>query len=382
MWNPTFCNRVLFGCGVVLGSLLGPAGRGVASPPPDGTVVYCRHNPNNDLTTVWFVSLSGGTDTLITTGWMAHISLDRRHLVFLRNGPNGSAYGSRGDLWVRDLVTGAETNLYHDSDFIVSGDFTRDATQIVFDFECADYSIPSNGSANGSSTFLSGGNCYDDSPVVNPVDGRIAYHNNASGGGIGIASTNFQNKALVPNTALGTYASWSHDGQWLAYTLTSAYYTYAGYNLYKIHPDGSGQTQLTFLSGATNSFPIGAAWAGDDTALIGVGTINGTNGLYRVAADGSGAISLLTITQPGDPVAYVGAVLGNPSPPFNALLTATNTVLIYWPSPSTGFNLQQNTNLAAATWLDPAEPVNDNGAIRYVVVANPTGSRLFRLAKP
>jgi hypothetical protein len=252
----------------------------------------------------------------------------------------------------------------------------------VFDFACADYSIPRDGSANGSSTLLSGGSCYDDCPAVNPVDGRIAYHNNSSGGGVGIATTNFQNKSPIPNTAMGTYPLWSQDGQWLSYTLTSAYYTYLGYNLYKIHPDGSGLTQLTFLTGTTNAFPFGAAWVAGDNALVGAATINGTNGLYEVAADGTGVISLLNIIQPGDPVAYVGAVLGSAGPPLSALLTPTNTVLVYWTSPSTGFNLQQNTNFNTASWTTPAETVNDNGIIKSVLVNNPSGSRFFRLAKP
>jgi hypothetical protein len=354
----------------------------MAGIPPDGTVVYCRHNPTNDLTTVWFANLKGGSDTLVTTGWMAHVSLDRRYLVFLRNGPNGSAYGSRGDLWVRDLVIGAETNLYHNIDYIVSADFTLDASLVIFDFECADYSIPRDGSANGNSTYLSGGSCYDDAPAVNPVDGRIVYHNNSSGGGIGLATTNFQNKTLVPNTLLGTYGLWSHDGQWISYTLTSNYYTYAGYDLYKIRPDGNGKTRLTFLTGSTNAFPQGAAWSADGASLIGAATINGNAGLYQVPADGSGSISLLNITQPGDAVVYVGNVLGNPGPRLSALVTKTNSVLVYWPSPSTGYALQQNLNLGTANWTTPSETIQDNGVIRYVVVTAPAGRRFFRLGPP
>ncbi len=202
----------------------------LAQVPPNGTVVYCRVNPANNASTIWFASLAGGNDTLVTTGWMAHVSLDRHYLVFVRDSSNGSAYGSRGDLWVRDLVTGAETNLFHNTDYIVAADFTRDAKLIMLDYICSDYSIPRDGSANGNLTFLSGGNCYDDGPAVNPVDGRLAFHNNASGGGIEVGDTNFQNKVLVPNAALGTYPLWSSDGQWLSFTLTSNYYTYTGYN--------------------------------------------------------------------------------------------------------------------------------------------------------
>ena len=356
-----------------------------AQTPPDGTVVYCRHNSTNDLTTVWFANLQTHTDSLITTGWMAHVSLDRRYLVCLRNGPNGSAYGSRGDLWVLDLISGGETNLFHNNDYVVSADFSRDNSLVFLDYECSDYSVPRDGSANGNLTFLSGSNCYDDAPAVNPVDGRIVYHNNASGGGIGIADTNFQNKALVPNTALGTYALWSHDGQWISFTLTSNYYTYAGYNLYKVHPDGTGLTQLTFLTGPTNAFPQGAAWAAGGNNLIGAATINGVNGLYRVSSDGSGTISLLNFIQPGDPVVYVGDVLGSsssPGPQLSAQLTSTNTVLVYWASSLAGFNLQQNVDFGASQWSTPPEAISDNGTIKFIVVPNPTSNRFFRLSKP
>jgi hypothetical protein len=375
-------NRIPPLIGIFVGLFTISAGRSQTGLPPNGTVIYCRHNSTTDLTTVWFASLQGGSDTLVTTGWMAHISLDRRYLVCLRNSSNGSSYGSRGDVWVRDLVAGTETNLYHNTDYIVSADFSRDAALVIFDYACADYSIPRDGSANGSSTLLSGGSCYDDAPTVNPVDGRIAYHNNASGGSIGIATTNFQNKAAVPNTALGTYALWSHDGQWLSYTLTSAYYTYTGYNLYKVRPDGTGSTQLTFLTGSTNAFPYGAAWSLADRTLIGAATINGTNGLYQVAADGSGAVTLLNIIQPGDPVVYVGGVLESPGPPLTAILTSTNTVLVYWQSPSIGFNLQATTELNSANWTTPPEIVNDTGRIKSILVNSPNGNRFFRLSKP
>jgi len=362
--------------------LAGFKGTSQTGPPPDGTVVYCRHNSATDLTTVWFANLQGGSDTLVTTGWMARVSVDRNYLVFLRNGGNGSAYGSRGDLWVRDLTTGSETNLFHNSDVVVAADFTHDDRLVMLDYSCADYSIARDGSANGSLSFLSGGNCYDDAPAVNPVDGRIAYHNNANGGGIGIADTNFQNRIAVPNSALGTYALWSHDGQWLSYTLTSGYYTYAGYNLYKIRSDGTGQTQLTFLSGATNAFTYGAAWSASGQVLVGAVKINGTNGLYQVATDGSGTITLLNITQPGDPIAYVGAVLGSTGPQLTAVLSSTNTVIVHWLSPSTGFNLQQNPALGTSNWTTPPEPTFDDGSRKWIVVTNPISGQFFRLSKP
>ena len=63
-------------------------------------------------------------------------------------------------------------------------------------------------------------------------------------------------------------------------------------------------------------------------------------------------------------------------------LTTTNTAIVYWPSPSTGFNLQVNTNLATTNWVTPAEPVIGDGSIRYIIVNPPAGNKYYRLKNP
>ena len=63
-------------------------------------------------------------------------------------------------------------------------------------------------------------------------------------------------------------------------------------------------------------------------------------------------------------------------------LTTTNTAMVYWPSPSTGFNLQVNTNLATATWATPPQSVTDNGTIRFILVNPPAGRAFYRLKSP
>ena len=60
-------------------------------------------------------------------------------------------------------------------------------------------------------------------------------------------------------------------------------------------------------------------------------------------------------------------------------LTTTNTAQVYWPSPSTGWNLQVNTNLASVDWVTPSETVQDNGTNKYIIVNPPTGNRYYRL---
>src|SRR5439155_24902248 len=57
----------------------------------------------------------------------------------------------------------------------------------------------------------------------------------------------------------------------------------------------------------------------------------------------------------------ISAVQTPGSPLLTIARTATNTVAVSWPSPSTGFSLQQNTNLSTASWVTPAETINNNG---------------------
>ncbi len=76
-------------------------------------------------------------------------------------------------------------------------------------------------------------------------------------------------------------------------------------------------------------------------------------------------------------------VVQTPSAPLLTIkLTPTNTALVSWPSPSTGFALQQNTNLNTANWVGAPETVNDNGANRFIIVNPPAGNRFYRLFKP
>ena len=62
--------------------------------------------------------------------------------------------------------------------------------------------------------------------------------------------------------------------------------------------------------------------------------------------------------------------------------TTTNTVMVSWPFPSIGFNLQQNTNLNTTNWISPPESVSSNSATKFIIVNPPTGDRFYRLFKP
>jgi hypothetical protein len=111
-----------------------------------------------------------------------------------------------------------------------------------------------------------------------------------------------------------------------------------------------------------------------------------TNGLYAVSGtigqhDAGGPMnggnysltggfwSLYAVQTPGAPALRIS-------------LTSSNTAIVSWPSPSTGWNLQQNTDLSTTNWTTPSETVNDNGTNRFIVVSPPVGKRFFRLLNP
>lgn len=80
--------------------------------------------------------------------------------------------------------------------------------------------------------------------------------------------------------------------------------------------------------------------------------------------------SLFAVQTPGAPL-------------LSSARTTTNTVAVFWPSPSTGFNLQVNTNgVASVHWSNVVTAPTDDGTTRTVVVNPPTGNRFFRLFKP
>ncbi len=67
------------------------------------------------------------------------------------------------------------------------------------------------------------------------------------------------------------------------------------------------------------------------------------------------------------------------APKLRIFLTTTNTAVVSWPSPSTGWKLQQNPNLPSGTWSTPGETINNNGSDKFIIVKPPIGNRYYRL---
>ena len=120
-------------------------------------------------------------------------------------------------------------------------------------------------------------------------------------------------------------------------------------------------------------------WTGDGgggTSTGDVYTVSGTIGQPDAGTLSGGGYSLTggfwalyAVQTPGAPL-------------LGIILTSTNTVMVHWPSPSTGFSLQVNTNLTTTNWVPPGEDIQDNGTLKYLIVNPPAGNRFYRLQNP
>jgi hypothetical protein len=115
-----------------------------------------------------------------------------------------------------------------------------------------------------------------------------------------------------------------------------------------------------------------AAGGGGTSAGTGV-SVSGTIGQHDAGVRTGGTY--------GQVSGYWGIIAAVPTagaPLLNITLTATNTVMVLWPSPSTGWNLQQNNDLSTANWVAAPTPT-DNGTIKYIIINPPIGNLYFRL---
>ena len=117
---------------------------------------------------------------------------------------------------------------------------------------------------------------------------------------------------------------------------------------------------------------------GGGTSTGGVYSVNGTIGQPDVGKMAGG-----TYTLDGGYWGIIATVQTPGGPLLSLARTTTNTVAVFWPSPSTGFNLQVNTNgIASPNWSNVVTAPTDNGTTRTVEVSPPTGNRFYRLFKP
>jgi len=192
-----------------------------------------------------------------------------------------------GDLYIHDLQTSQTTKVYTASAHLLVASWTGDGSRLVFDHGCRIYGLDRDGSnlVTLIDTWPGSNYCYNDSPDSNPVDGRIAWENEKYG--LGVAQADGSNPYWITNTHPYDYSPrWSPapleggtGGQWIAFWRDD--------DAYKIRPDGTGLTQLTSLP-AGNWLEDTGQWTPDGQYLVAAAQVNGAEGLYAVATDGSG----------------------------------------------------------------------------------------------
>jgi hypothetical protein len=74
------------------------------------------------------------------------------------------------------------------------------------------------------------------------------------------------------------------------------------------------------------------------------------------------------------------AVVPTPGAPQLTVTHVGNLVLLAWPSPSSGFTLQQTGNLGEpGNWSSYGGIIHDDGTNKSVTITTPAGSSFFRL---
>ena len=140
---------------------------------------------------------------------------------------------------------------------------------------------------------------------------------------------------------------------------------------------------LWLLTGALQAQTYSIDWftiaGGAGTSTGGVYTLSGTIGQADAGHMSGGNFSL-----EGGFWAIIAAVQTPGAPALRVVRTTTNTVVIAWPDPSTGFSLQQNSaanNPSGWTSVTNPAPVLV-GSERQVTIPSPVGNRFYRLQSP
>jgi hypothetical protein len=118
---------------------------------------------------------------------------------------------------------------------------------------------------------------------------------------------------------------------------------------------------------------------GGGASTGGVYTVEGTVGQPEAGQLSGGAFALTG--------GFWSLLAADPNPPVPRLevrLTTTNTVVVSWPGPATGWKLQTTPNLATfpIVWTELPSPYSADGANLCFIQAAPAGHRFYRLSKP
>jgi hypothetical protein len=138
---------------------------------------------------------------------------------------------------------------------------------------------------------------------------------------------------------------------------------------------------IVFVCGTAAAQNYSIDWfsvdGGGGSSTGGVFTASGT-----IGQPDAGRMSGGSFTLEGGFWGIIAAVQTPGAPPLAILNTGTNAVLLSWPSPSTGFNLQHNSDLTTTNWTTLSVTPADDGTNKTVLITPAAASRFFRLKYP
>lgn len=76
------------------------------------------------------------------------------------------------------------------------------------------------------------------------------------------------------------------------------------------------------------------------------------------------------------------AVVQSPGVPLLSITVTNQTVVLTWPAPATGYQLQEASELGTTNWFAVAASPQLNGGEKQVTLPVPVGNRFYRLHKP
>jgi len=138
---------------------------------------------------------------------------------------------------------------------------------------------------------------------------------------------------------------------------------------------------LTSLVVAAHAADYSITWskiaAGGGTSTNGQYSLSGTIGQH----DASGPMKGGNFAITGGFWSQV-AVQTPGAPLLRIFTTSSNTTVVAWPAPSTGWTLERCSNLVAPSWSAAGGTVNVVGSENQFIIQAPTGNRFFRLTHP
>lgn len=246
------------------------------------------------------------------------------------------------------------------------------------------------------------------------ADGDTLYGTAAFGGSAG-AGTIFKlgmdggNFTLIKDYD-GTDGAWPRaglalSGEWL-YGQTEAGGGFGYGTIFKLRTNGTGYTVLKDLDGFTEGGAPRHALVVVATTLYGCTAVGGGNNwgtVFKLNTDGSGFallkdFSLYDGAYPTGPLIYADGVLyGTTSaggqlsqgvvfsislaPGLRVERASPHGMLLAWPHPSAGFELQQRADLGTGQWSGPAAVPVQVGDEWQVTVSPASGNCFYRLFK-